>query len=105
MTYTLRRRAANGSDGTRAHDSSAAFASWTNDVGTRPPVTNTMFEALEEGLTLLLVEQRDDGALAGAEYAYVMATCEVVAERSAAQSRADERVRAAYLGGGAMTTS
>jgi branched-chain amino acid transport system ATP-binding protein len=75
------------------------------DVGTRPPVTNTMFEALEEGLTLLLVEQRDDGALAVAEYAYVMATCEVVAERSAAQSRADERVRAAYLGGGAMTTS
>jgi branched-chain amino acid transport system ATP-binding protein len=76
-------------------------------LGLAPLVTDSMFEALErlrqEGLTLLLVEQRADAALAIADYAYVMATGEVVAEGSAEQLRADERVRAAYLGEAAVT--
>jgi branched-chain amino acid transport system ATP-binding protein len=76
-------------------------------LGLAPLVTDSMFEALErlrgEGLTLLLIEQRADAALALADYAYVMATGEVVAEGPAAQLRADERVRAAYLGEGAVT--
>jgi branched-chain amino acid transport system ATP-binding protein len=77
-------------------------------LGLAPLVTDIMFEALErlrrEGLTLLLVEQRADAALALADYAYVMATGEVVAEGPAEQLRADERVRAAYLGEGEMAT-
>ena len=61
-----------------------------------------MFETLErlkrEGLTMLLVEQRADAALALADHAYVMATGEVVAEGPASELRSDERVRKAYLG-------
>jgi branched-chain amino acid transport system ATP-binding protein len=78
-------------------------------LGLAPLITDSMFEALErlrgEGLTLLLVEQRADAALALADYAYVLATGEVVAEGPAAQLRADERVRAAYLGECAVTTT
>jgi branched-chain amino acid transport system ATP-binding protein len=77
-------------------------------LGLAPLITDSMFEALErlrgEGLTLLLVEQRADAALALADYAYVMATGEVVGEGPAEQLRADERVRVAYLGEGAVTT-
>lgn len=78
-------------------------------LGLAPLITDSMFEALErlrgEGLTLLLVEQRADAALALADYAYVMATGEVVGEGPAEQLRADERVRAAYLGEDAVTTT
>jgi branched-chain amino acid transport system ATP-binding protein len=77
-------------------------------LGLAPLVTDSMFEALErlrkEGLTLLLVEQRADAALALADYAYVMATGDVVAEGPAEKLRADDRVRSAYLGEGAVTS-
>ena len=71
-------------------------------LGLAPIIIDRMFETLErlkgEGLTMLLVEQRADAALAIADHAYVMATGEIVAEGPAAELRADERVRKAYLG-------
>ena len=71
-------------------------------LGLAPLVIASMFETLErlkrEGLTMLLVEQRADAALALADHAYVMATGEVVAEGPASELRSDERVRKAYLG-------
>jgi branched-chain amino acid transport system ATP-binding protein len=71
-------------------------------LGLAPIIIDRMFETLErlksEGMTMLLVEQRADAALAIADHAYVMATGEIVAEGPAAELRADERVRAAYLG-------
>lgn len=78
-------------------------------LGLAPLVVDSMFQALErlraEGLTLLLVEQRADAALALADYAYVMATGEVVMHGPAAQMRADERVRSAYLGEGSIAST
>jgi ABC-type branched-subunit amino acid transport system substrate-binding protein len=63
-------------------------------LGLAPLITDSMFEALErlrrEGLTLLLVEQRADAALALPDYAYVIATREVVGEGPAEQLRADD---------------
>ncbi|MEH2474445.1 branched-chain amino acid transport system ATP-binding protein [Nitrobacteraceae bacterium AZCC 2161] len=77
-------------------------------LGLAPLIIDSMFGALErlrnEGLTLLLVEQRADAALALADYAYVMATGGVVAEGPAEKLRADDRVRSAYLGEGAVTS-
>ena len=71
-------------------------------LGLAPIIIDRMFETLErlkgEGLTMLLVEQRADAALAIADHAYVMATGEIVAEGPAGELRADERVRKAYLG-------
>ena len=71
-------------------------------LGLAPIIIDRMFETLErlkgEGLTMLLVEQRADAALAIADHAYVMATGEIVAEGPAAELRSDERVRKAYLG-------
>lgn len=71
-------------------------------LGLAPIIIDRMFETLErlkaEGLTMLLVEQRADAALAIADHAYVMATGAIVADGPAAELRANERVRKAYLG-------
>jgi branched-chain amino acid transport system ATP-binding protein len=71
-------------------------------LGLAPIIIDRMFDTLErlkrEGLTMLLVEQRADAALALADHAYVLATGEIVAEGPAAELRADGRVRKAYLG-------
>ncbi|WP_210483591.1 ABC transporter ATP-binding protein [Microvirga antarctica] len=77
-------------------------------LGLAPIVIDEMFETLErlkrEGLTMLLVEQRADAALALADHAYVMATGDVVAEGPAPDLRNDERVRKAYLGESDITS-
>jgi branched-chain amino acid transport system ATP-binding protein len=71
-------------------------------LGLAPIIVDRMFETLarlkNEGLSMLLVEQHADAALALADYAYVMATGEIVAEGLPTELRADERVRKAYLG-------
>ena len=71
-------------------------------LGLAPIIIDRVFETLErlrnEGLTMLLVEQRADSALSLSDYAYVMATGEISAEGKASDIRLDERVQKAYLG-------
>jgi len=55
-------------------------------------------ELREQGMTILLVEQNARAALDLADRAYVMESGQVVAEGTADQLAADERVQRAYLG-------
>jgi branched-chain amino acid transport system ATP-binding protein len=52
----------------------------------------------EKGLTVLLVEQNANTALAIADHGVLLALGKIVADMPAAQLRADESLRAAYLG-------
>lgn len=52
----------------------------------------------EEGLTMLLVEQNVQMALAVSDYAYVLSEGRVEIEGDAAQVRKMDQVREAYLG-------
>ena len=52
----------------------------------------------DEGLTILLVEQNAAAALAIADRAYVLETGRITLSGTAADIRADRRVRDAYLG-------
>jgi branched-chain amino acid transport system ATP-binding protein len=71
-------------------------------LGLAPKLVQQIFQAITEiaksGITILLVEQNTRLALETADRGYVLATGEVVLSGSAAELRADERVRAAYLG-------
>jgi branched-chain amino acid transport system ATP-binding protein len=71
-------------------------------LGLAPKLVQQIFQAIIEiaktGITILLVEQNTRLALETAHRGYVLATGEVVLSGSAAELRADERVRAAYLG-------
>jgi branched-chain amino acid transport system ATP-binding protein len=71
--------------------------------GLAPLVVQELFEILrtvnrETGVTLLLVEQNADLALEAADQAYLIETGRIVMAGSAAELRADEGVRRAYLG-------
>lgn len=74
-------------------------------MGLAPLLVVQIFETLSslkrEGMTILLVEQNANAALALADRAYVMETGVVVLEGEAHRIAADARVRDAYLGGGA----
>ena len=52
----------------------------------------------EEGMTILLVEQMANQALAVADRAYVIETGTITLEGTGAELLRDERVRSAYLG-------
>ncbi len=71
-------------------------------LGLAPKLVAEVMGALRElhrdGLTLLLVEQNANAALAIADRAYVLVSGSVEQEGSAAALRDDDRVRAAYLG-------
>jgi branched-chain amino acid transport system ATP-binding protein len=71
-------------------------------MGLAPRVVSQIFEALarlkREGLTILLVEQNANAALALADRAYVMETGNVVLSGPARQVAANARVQEAYLG-------
>jgi branched-chain amino acid transport system ATP-binding protein len=72
-------------------------------LGLAPMVTRELFGVLglvkrEQGTTMLLVEQNANLALDLADHAYVLEAGRTVLAGSAADVRADERVRAAYLG-------
>jgi len=54
----------------------------------------------EQNVSILLVEQNAQKALALARYAYILETGRIAIEGESARLRDDERVRAAYLGGG-----
>ncbi|WKZ83143.1 MAG: ABC transporter ATP-binding protein [Acidimicrobiia bacterium] len=73
-------------------------------LGLAPLVVRELFGIVqrlraEEGMTVLLVEQNARAALRLADRAYVLEVGRVALEGSATDLAADERVRAAYLGG------
>ncbi len=71
-------------------------------LGLAPVVTLQLFESLRElrkqGLTILLVEQNVQMALAVSDYAYVFAEGKTEMEGPARELMNNEHVRAAYLG-------
>jgi branched-chain amino acid transport system ATP-binding protein len=75
-------------------------------LGLAPLIVKELFSIIgrlraEEGMTVLLVEQNARAALRLADRAYVMEVGRMVVEGKASELLADERVRAAYLGGSA----
>jgi branched-chain amino acid transport system ATP-binding protein len=71
-------------------------------LGLAPLLVLSLFEVLQRlkasGLTMLLVEQNVQMALAVSDYAYVLSEGHVEIEGLAAEVRKMERVREAYLG-------
>ncbi len=71
-------------------------------LGLAPVLTLQLFESLRElrrqGLTILLVEQNVQMALAVSDYGYVFSEGRVEREGNARQLIHDEHIRAAYLG-------
>jgi branched-chain amino acid transport system ATP-binding protein len=72
-------------------------------MGLAPQLVEQIFDILaaihREGTTILLVEQNARTALAISDYAYVLERGQLALHGAAATLAADERVRAAYLGG------
>jgi len=72
-------------------------------MGLAPAIADLIFESIaalhrEDGVTLLLVEQRVAEALESCDYGYVLETGRVVLEGTHRTLTADDRVRRAYLG-------
>ena len=71
-------------------------------MGLAPLIVKQIFKTLvdlrRQGLTILLVEQNANAALAVADRAYVMETGALILEGEAGRIAADPRVREAYLG-------
>jgi branched-chain amino acid transport system ATP-binding protein len=72
-------------------------------LGLAPLLVKEIFEALariklDEGLSILVVEQNANLALAHASRAYVLEVGKVVLEGTSAELRANESVRTSYLG-------
>jgi branched-chain amino acid transport system ATP-binding protein len=61
-------------------------------------ILNVVLDLKRDGLTLLLVEQNANAALAIADRAYVLETGTITASGAAAEIQSDQRVREAYLG-------
>ena len=72
-------------------------------MGLAPILVEQIFDIVKElndaGTTILLVEQNAQMALSIADRAYVLGTGSITISGDAAQVLADDRVRAAYLGG------
>src|SRR4051812_1883713 len=72
-------------------------------MGLAPTIADLIFDRIgalhrEDGLTILLVEQRVAEALESCDYGYVLETGRVVLEGTHRALMADDRVRRAYLG-------
>ncbi len=71
-------------------------------LGLAPLIVREVFSVIrrlrEEGMTVLLVEQMANQALAVADRAYVIETGSITLEGTGAELLRDERVRSAYLG-------
>ncbi len=72
-------------------------------MGLAPAVADAIFERITElhrqdGLTILLVEQRVAEAVQSCDFGYVRETGRVVLEGSSEELLADERIRTVYLG-------
>ena len=72
-------------------------------LGLAPLLVREVFDIIKEindkGMTVLLVEQNAHAALKVAHKAYVLETGRVTLSGTGEELIADERVRAAYLGG------
>ena len=73
-------------------------------LGIAPLLVKTIFEKIVEinkelGLTILLVEQNANLALEVSHYGYVLETGRIILQDKSDALRANEQVRAAYLGG------
>ena len=72
-------------------------------MGLAPILVEQIFDIIKElhaaGTTILLVEQNAQMALSIADRAYVLGTGQITMSGNAADVLADDRVRAAYLGG------
>ena len=73
-------------------------------LGIAPILVRTIFDKIVEinktlGLTILLVEQNANLALAFSDYGYVLETGRITLQDTAAALRENAEVRAAYLGG------
>jgi branched-chain amino acid transport system ATP-binding protein len=73
-------------------------------LGIAPLLVKTIFEKVVEinkelGLTILLVEQNANLALEVSHYGYVLETGRIILEDTSVALRANQQVRAAYLGG------
>jgi branched-chain amino acid transport system ATP-binding protein len=71
--------------------------------GLAPLVVREIFSILQainrdDGVTILLVEQNADLALAAADYAYVLETGQIVMEGTGTKLASDESIRHVYLG-------
>jgi len=73
-------------------------------LGLAPLIVQEIFDIIRalrgQGMTILLVEQMANQALAVADRAYVLETGTITAQGAATNLRHDPKVRAAYLGGG-----
>ena len=74
-------------------------------LGIAPLLVKTIFEKIVEvnrtlGLTILLVEQNANLALEVSHYGYVLETGRIILQDTSAALRANDEVKAAYLGGG-----
>jgi branched-chain amino acid transport system ATP-binding protein len=72
-------------------------------MGLAPAVADAIFERITElhrqdGLTILLVEQRVAEAVQSCDFGYVLETGRVVLEGSSAALLQDDRIRTVYLG-------
>lgn len=71
-------------------------------MGLAPILVDQILETIHglkrDGLTILLVEQNANSALAIADHAYVLETGRITVSGTAAEVQVDERVREAYLG-------
>jgi branched-chain amino acid transport system ATP-binding protein len=78
-------------------------------MGLAPQIVRQIFRLVEqirgEGVTILLVEQNARRALAIADRGYVLETGRIVLEGPASTLAADERVRAAYVGGSVLNSA
>ncbi|MEN2997101.1 MAG: ABC transporter ATP-binding protein [Acetomicrobium sp.] len=77
-------------------------------LGLAPILVKEIFNAIrkiheESGTSILLVEQNAKKALAESDYAYILETGKISIEGPASELAGDERVKAAYLGGSAVT--
>ena len=73
-------------------------------LGIAPLLVKSIFERIveinrEQGLTILLVEQNANLALAFSDYGYVLETGRITLQDQASALRANAEVQAAYLGG------
>jgi branched-chain amino acid transport system ATP-binding protein len=76
-------------------------------MGLAPTLVNDLFRTIQEihdeGMTILLVEQNASAALRIADYGYVLETGTIVLEATAAELRANQDIRKAYLGASRKT--
>ncbi len=71
-------------------------------LGLAPVIVSQVFEIIKEinreGITVMLIEQNANKALAISDHAYIMQTGEVVRYGTGAELLADENLSAMYLG-------